>query len=83
MNCKICHESKNRLRIHMKQNVMTFEEAEILEHYLLNLEGVVRVKIHERTANAIIEFRSGQRDASFMAALYCDHFHFARDLYAV
>ena len=47
----------------MKQNVMTFEEAEILEHYLLNLEGVVRVKIHERTANAIIEFRSGQRDA--------------------
>ena len=63
MNCKICHESKNRLRVHLKQKIMTFEEAYILENYLLRLEGVDRVKIHERTANAIIEFRAGRRDA--------------------
>lgn len=52
----IKHEIKGRLRIHMVQNIMSFEEADILTYYVLRLNNVTGVKVYERTGDAAIEY---------------------------
>ena len=44
MKCKILHESKGRLRIHIPQGRMTLAQADILEAYLLQLSCVTDAK---------------------------------------
>lgn len=56
MKCKILHESAGRLRIHAMQNQMTLKQADILEYYLRNIEGVTDVKVFDRTCDAIIRY---------------------------
>lgn len=66
MKCKILHESKGRLRIHIPQGRMTLEQADILEAYLLQLSCVTDAKVYDRTCDAVI-FYHGQRDAVLTA----------------
>ena len=66
MKCKILHESKGRLRIHVPQGRMTLEQADILEAYLLQLPCVTDAKVYDRTCDAVI-FYHGQRDAVLTA----------------
>ena len=54
MKFSILNETKNRLRIHMSQSHMTMSQADILQYYLENQEGVTEVKVHDRTCDAII-----------------------------
>ena len=56
MKCKILHESAGRLRIHAMQSRMTLEQADILEYYLRNVDGVTDVKVFDRTGDAIIRY---------------------------
>ena len=42
MRFVIRHEGKNRLRVHMKQSRMTYEQADVLLYYLEGMEEVVR-----------------------------------------
>lgn len=56
MNCKILHESGGRLRVHALQKRMTPEQADLLEYYLKTVEGVMDVKVSDRTRNAIIRY---------------------------
>ena len=62
MRCKIEHESKGRMRVHMHQCYMTPREADKLEYYLKDLDGVKKVSVNERTANAIIFFETDKRE---------------------
>ncbi len=62
MRCKILHESKGRLRIHMHQCHMTPSEADKLEYYLLDIPGVKKATVNERTANAIIFYENDERE---------------------
>ena len=66
MKFSILNETKNRLRIHMTQSRMTMAQADILQYYLENCDGVVDVKVHDRTCDAVIIYegdRAGIIDA--------------------
>ncbi len=57
MKCKILHESAGRMRIHAEQRRMSFQQADILEAYLRQVEGVTEVKVYDRTCDAVIYYR--------------------------
>ena len=62
MNFIIKHEIPGRIRVHMVQPKMTFEEADILLYYLVNLENVTKAKVYERTQDAVIYYEKDRRE---------------------
>ena len=48
--------------MHMVQPKMTFEEADILLYYLVNLENVTKAKVYERTQDAVIYYEKDRRE---------------------
>lgn len=58
----IKHEILGRIRVHMVQPKMTFEEADILLYYLVNLENVTKAKVYERTQDAVIYYEKDRRE---------------------
>ncbi len=53
----ILHETAARMRIHMDlPGSMTCRQADLLQYYTEQLEGVIRVKVSERTCNVIINY---------------------------
>ena len=65
MRCKILHESKNRMRVHLFRKYMTCAEADKVEYFLLGLPYVSEVKVSERTSDA--GRNTGRGDACFSA----------------
>ena len=87
MKCKILHESAGRMRIHAEQRRMSFQQADILEAYLRQVEGVAEVKVYDRTCDAVIYYkceRSGVIAAvaafSYEASLALAPEHSAREM---
>ena len=62
MRCKILHESKNRMRVHLFRKYMTCAEADKVEYFLLSLPYVKEVKVSERTSDATIRYNDKNRD---------------------
>ncbi|MBE5902290.1 MAG: heavy metal translocating P-type ATPase [Lachnospiraceae bacterium] len=62
MKFQIKHRSKNRLRVHMCQRHMSFEQADTLLYYLHEYKNVTFVKVYERTADAVISFVGEEGD---------------------
>lgn len=60
MKCIIKHDIKGRIRVHLAQSRMTYEQADILQYYLENLEGVRSAKVYERTSDAAICYSCGR-----------------------
>lgn len=58
----IKHEIPGRIRVHMVQPKMTFEEVDILLYYLVNLENVTKAKVYERTQDAVIYYEKDRRE---------------------
>ena len=58
----IKHEIPGRIRVHMVQPKMTFEEADILLYYLVNLENVTKAKVYERPQDAVIYYEKDRRE---------------------
>ena len=56
MRCKILHTSAGRLRIHLCVNGMTLRQADVLEYYIRNIDGITDVKVYDRTADTVIFF---------------------------
>lgn len=46
----------------MVQPKMTFEEADILLYYLVNLENVTKAKVYERTQDAVLYYEKERRE---------------------
>ena len=61
MKCKILHETRGRIRVHMCQTRMTLEQADILEYYLRNVSGVTEARVLDRTRDAIIRYEGDVR----------------------
>lgn len=61
MKCKILHESKNRMRVHLYRKYMTCSEADKVEYFLLGLPYVSNAKVRERTSDATIIYDSRKR----------------------
>ena len=58
MKCKILHESAGRMRVHLACRRMTLRQADILEYYLRNVDGVSEVAVYDRTQDAVIAYRT-------------------------
>ena len=56
MRFKIEHEIRGRVRLHICQKRMTCRQADQLEYFLTNLEGVTTAKVVERNRDAVISF---------------------------
>ncbi len=56
MRFQIKHEIKGRLRVHVIRKRMSFSQADTLQYYLMGLTGVQKVKVQNRTCDAIIEY---------------------------
>lgn len=56
MKFTIKHESRGRMRVHMEQYRMTYEQADTLFYVIHNHRNVTFVKVYDRTADAVIEY---------------------------
>ena len=62
MKCKKLHESRGRIRVHLMCNRMTLHDADILEYYMRNIDGVTSVKVYDRTQDAIIIYKTERKN---------------------
>ena len=46
MKCKILHEARGHMRVHLVCGRMTLKEADVLEYYLRAVDGVKEVKVY-------------------------------------
>lgn len=60
MKCKILHESKGRLRVHLMQTRMTLAQADVFEYYMKTVDGVTDVQVYDRTGDAVIHYLCGR-----------------------
>ena len=56
MKFTIKHESRGRMRVHMEQYRMAYEQADTLLYVIHNHRNVTFVKVYDRTADAVIEY---------------------------
>ena len=63
MNCKILHESKNRMRVRMAQKRMSIKEADMLQYYLEGFEFIRKAVVYERTCDVAIYYKNDNRNA--------------------
>ena len=56
----IRHETKGRIRFHILQKRMTYEQADILQYYLEGQQGVRSVKVYDRTCDAVVVYEQGR-----------------------
>ena len=62
MRCKILHETKNRMRVHFCQGVMSVEQADIAEAYLKSLGGIDNAVVYERTGDVILYYSADRAE---------------------
>ena len=73
MKCKILHETRGRMRVHLCCRPMSLADADVLEYWLRAADGVETVKVYDRTGDAVVVYhgdRAGvvSRFASFSFA---------------
>ena len=56
MKCTILHDTPGRLRVHLCCKRMTLRQADVLEYYLLAVDGVRSVKVYDRTRDAVVVY---------------------------
>ena len=56
MKCKILHDTAGRLRVHLCCKRMTLRQTDVLEYYLLAVDGVRSVKVYDRTRDAVVVY---------------------------
>ena len=56
MRCTILHDTAGRLRVHLCCKRMTLRQADVLEYYLLAVDGVRSVKVYDRTRDAVVVY---------------------------
>ena len=61
MRFQIKHEMRGRLRIHVIKSCMTCEEADMLQYYLTQIEGVEQAKVYERTGDASVVYTTDRQ----------------------
>ena len=68
MKFVIKHEIKGRLRVHMAQQRMTYEQADVLQYYLQQSDLVVDAKYTNRQSDVVISYNG---DRAAMIHLLC------------
>ena len=62
MKCVIKHDIKNRIRVHLLKDNLTIREADRLEYILASNDMVGLVKVYERTADVVIEYKKSREE---------------------
>ena len=62
MKFYIKHETRGRLRIHLAQKRMSYEQADTFLYYLQNLNGVASAKVYERTCDAVVNYQGSREE---------------------
>lgn len=57
----IKHEGRGRIRIHLGQSRMSYEQADTFLFFLQNLEEVTEAKVYDRTADAVIYYKGSRK----------------------
>lgn len=58
----IKHEMRGRIRVHLKQSRMSYQQADILQYYLESKKDILKVKVYERTQDVAITY-NGRKEA--------------------
>lgn len=61
MKAVILHECRGRMRLHIPGRPLTLEEADLLEFYLNQQDGVTTATVHERTGNFIVCYTASRQ----------------------
>ena len=72
MRFTIKHESRGRMRVHMEQYRMSYEQADTLLYVIHNSKNVTFVKVYDRTADAVIEYVGDREEIISLLR----HFHY-------
>lgn len=56
MKFTIKHEIEGRIRVHLAQTNMTYQEADTLLYYLETNKQVKKAKVYEQTADSVIVY---------------------------
>ena len=56
MRCVIKHEIRGRIRVHVFQKRMTYEQADTLYYYLNRKQNVTSVKVYERSQDVTVRY---------------------------
>ena len=70
MNFKIKHKIPGRIRVHMGQSRMSFDQADTLQYFLETQPGVTKATVYEQTQDAVIEY-DGELKAFIMKTSSC------------
>ena len=62
MNFKIKHKIPGRIRVHMGQSRMSFDQADTLQYFLETQPGVTKATVYEQTQDAVIEYNGELKD---------------------
>ena len=54
MKCTILHETRGRMRVRTMQGAMSLRQADILEAYLRQIQGITKATVYDRTGDAVI-----------------------------
>lgn len=57
----IKHEGRGRIRIHLGQSRMSYEQADTFLFFLQNLEEVTEAKVYDRTTDAVIYYKGSRK----------------------
>ena len=70
MNCKILHECRGRIRVHVQKPRLTMAEADLLEERMRSVPGVTRAVVYDRTGDAVIVFQCGREQVTAALASF-------------
>ncbi len=69
MRFNIKHEIRGRIRIHIFQKRMTYQQADILQYYLENTDGVITANVYDKTCDATISYKGDRKE--LLSKLQC------------
>ena len=61
MRFRIVHEIKGRMRIHVSQKRMSYEEADTLQYYLESQSFVLSAKVYERNQDVAVCYEGSRQ----------------------
>ena len=63
-------ESRGRIRVHADIVRMSLSEADVMEYYMKSIPGVTRVKVYDRTCDAVINYSCSREDITEALAVF-------------
>ena len=62
MKIVVLHEIKGRIRLHLVQKKMSFEEADSLQYYLEGKSSITSCKVYDRTCDVVINYQGNREE---------------------